>query len=86
MRDPHLAARGRFETIDHADAGRHAYYRPFPVSFSACELRNQRPAPLFGQHNVEVLGGLLGCSAERLRQLAEQHVIGDAPRPAPPPA
>ena len=32
-----------------------------------------------GQHNAEVLGGILGMSAEQLAELAEDGVIGDQP-------
>ena len=39
----------------------------------------RRPAPTLGEHNQEVLGELLGLSAEELKELEERQVIGNRP-------
>lgn len=39
----------------------------------------RQPAPLFGQHNREILGGLVGRSEADLQKLTDASVIGDAP-------
>ncbi len=36
------------------------------------------PAPRLGQHNREVFQGILGLSDERIQQLEETQIIGDA--------
>ena len=51
----------------------------------------RRHSPMFGEHNREVLGGVLGLGDEELADLAARGVIGDAPlqprrRLNPPPA
>ena len=38
-------------------------------------------APDFGQHNQEILEGLLGLSAEEIALLKEEHVVWDTPTP-----
>jgi crotonobetainyl-CoA:carnitine CoA-transferase CaiB-like acyl-CoA transferase len=37
------------------------------------------PAPTLGEHNKQILGGLLGHSDEELAELEEKGVIGDWP-------
>jgi crotonobetainyl-CoA:carnitine CoA-transferase CaiB-like acyl-CoA transferase len=36
-------------------------------------------APTLGRHNHEILAGILGMSADEIRVLAEQKVIGTRP-------
>ncbi|MBM3947570.1 MAG: CoA transferase [SAR202 cluster bacterium] len=76
--DPHLAARQFFTW----DWSRYTGVRPFPGAtyrLSRTPPRTTRPAPGLGEHNSEVLGGLLGLSEERLRTLEARQVIGDRP-------
>ena len=40
---------------------------------------NERPAPVVGEHNDEVLGGLLGLGEDDMAALAAAGVIGDRP-------
>ena len=41
--------------------------------------RFERPAPRLGEHNDEVLGGLLGLDAATLARLAREQIIGTRP-------
>ena len=41
--------------------------------------RLRRHAPLFGEHNREILCGLLGHAGSELAELESAHVIGSAP-------
>ncbi len=77
--DSHLRERGYFETIDQPGVGRKPVPRQLGTRFSAFEAGSQGPAPKLGEHNREVLQGLLGLSDEELARLQEQKVIGDAP-------
>lgn len=75
LRDPHLCERGYWQWIDHPFYGRHPQpapgYRedgiPYPV---------RAHAPTLGQHNQEVLGGLLNLSQAELDRLTQSGVIG----------
>jgi len=76
--DPHLAARGSWVELPHpktkswkqpASAWRLVEAKPLP----------RRHAPLFGEHNREILCGLLGLPASELESLAAAGIIGDAP-------
>lgn len=69
---------GMIVSLDHPAVGRREY--------SALAFRHSRTpgshrtaAPTFGQHNDEVLGGLLGYDAERIERLRAAGVIADAP-------
>lgn len=72
--DPVFNERGAFTEIEHPVAGRFRYPgRPFLMSETPWTVR--RPAPTLGQHNEEVLCGMLGYSREDLVLLHEQGVI-----------
>jgi crotonobetainyl-CoA:carnitine CoA-transferase CaiB-like acyl-CoA transferase len=79
-RDPHLAARGFYREVEHPVAGRHRVAGPlWNVSEPRPEI--ERPAPTFGQHRREVLGDLVGYSADELAELERGGVIGAQPLP-----
>ena len=80
VNDPHLHARHFFWDIDHPEAGM-LRYAGQPVRLSATPARLYRSAPCLGQHNDQVLGGLLGLSADELAALRDKGVIGDHPLP-----
>jgi crotonobetainyl-CoA:carnitine CoA-transferase CaiB-like acyl-CoA transferase len=79
LADPHLQARGRFWDLDHPDVGRRQYYAAFPVSFSEMETPTPRSAPLFGEHNAEILGEVLGRTSAEIDSLAERQITSTRP-------
>ena len=72
--DPHIVAREMIIEVDHPKAGKVRSVN-FPVKFSETPVEEMRPAPLFGQHNKEVLVDLLGYSDERFRELKKEGVV-----------
>ncbi len=73
--DPHLQQRGFWQEVTHPAAGTHTY--PAPVAHLRDEpLRIRTPAPSLGEHNAEILQGLLGVSEERYRWLEDEEIIG----------
>jgi len=59
LEQPQLRARGFFIEPDHPEVGRRAIPN-LPWRIGTCEEPACPPAPLLGQHNAEVVGGLLG--------------------------
>ncbi len=79
--DPQLRHRGWIQATQHPEAGQTPHSRAaFTLSRTATPI--ERPAPLFGQHNVEVLRDLLGVGEDAMRDLRDERVIRDEP-PAP---
>ncbi|HSO95740.1 MAG TPA: CoA transferase [Acidimicrobiia bacterium] len=77
--NPQLNHRGFFEVEDHPVTGAHRLPM-LPFRFRGRPGGWMRgPAPTLGQHNAEILGGLLGLSADELALLRDDHVIGDRP-------
>ena len=81
--DAHLRQRGYFDMVEYAGEA-----RPVPkqlgARFSAFEVGARGGAPRLGEHNREVLQGLLGLSEDEMAELQEAKVIGDTPEFAPP--
>jgi crotonobetainyl-CoA:carnitine CoA-transferase CaiB-like acyl-CoA transferase len=76
--DPHLRARGFFESVSHSVAGVWEMEGPhWRMSESPGHIR--LPAPAFGEHNRYVLGELLGLSEEELAALEAEGVSGTTP-------
>jgi crotonobetainyl-CoA:carnitine CoA-transferase CaiB-like acyl-CoA transferase len=76
--DPHLLARDAWDLMQHPSMA------PYPQPAPAWRLveanpRPRRPAPRFGEHNREVLCGLLGVTEAELAELAAAGVIAEAP-------
>ena len=76
--DPHLLARESWNFLPHP------CMQPWPQPASAWRLKEanpqlRNPAPLFGQHNREILCGLLGLPESELAALEAAQVIGNAP-------
>jgi len=73
--DPHLRARGFWESVSHPSAGTWDVDGvPWRLNRSPAHIR--LPAPRFGEHNDYVLRGLLGLSEDEMRELGEAGVIG----------
>ena len=78
-RNPQHDARGFYEAVEHAVIGTHRI-GAFPVVFGRQpSVRFARPAPRLGEHNREVLGGLLGVDDDELARLSETKIIGTRP-------
>ncbi len=76
--DEQVRARGFFEQVTHPIAGSHEYPAGAWLLDGERPL-SRRPAPLLGQHNREVLGGLLGLDNDTMDALEADAVIGYAP-------
>jgi crotonobetainyl-CoA:carnitine CoA-transferase CaiB-like acyl-CoA transferase len=81
LSDPQLVARGFYRWVTHPVTGQ--YRRPGPLfNLTATPVQFRRHTNLLGEHNHEVLCGLLGLSQAEYEALVEAHVIGEAYDPA----
>ena len=76
---PQMRARGFFETCTHPVVGTHPI-PTLPFRFAGVDHWLRNPAPTLGQHNHEILGTLLGLSAEQIAALEAEEVIGTRPK------
>ena len=67
--DPQLAHRGHWVPLDHAEMGRTLYNCP-PFRFANAAVELTRPAPLMGEHTVEVCRDLLGLDQGEMELLS----------------
>ena len=72
--DPHLAARGAWQSVEHLVLGRQRVQGP-PWILNATPASIHSPSPVLGQHNAFVYQDLLGMSEEEMLQLAGEEVI-----------
>lgn len=71
-----LRARGYLHPLDHPIHGPIEQI-DYPIRFSRGPKHLiHRHAPLLGEHNVEILQGLMGLSDEELEELEASHVVG----------
>ncbi len=76
---PQHLARGFFEEVEHVVVGRQPIPTvPFRYASTGRWLR--RPAPTLGEHNRELLGGLLGLDDARIEALEAEGILGTRPR------
>ncbi len=73
-RDSHNDQRGVFEEVNHPVAGKFKITN-IPIKFSKTSSRIESPSPQLGQHNQEVLQGLLGYSSEKIEDLLGKKIV-----------
>jgi len=73
FKDPQVLARGMVQTYDHPALGE-IRYPPSPVKFSNWKNPNL-PAPMLGEHTVEVLRSRLGIEESQVRAMAREGVV-----------
>jgi crotonobetainyl-CoA:carnitine CoA-transferase CaiB-like acyl-CoA transferase len=76
--DIHLIRRGFWEYVPHPMMHRYKQ-QGSPWRFQHARPVHRHHAPLFGEHNREILTGLLGLTDDELAALAASNVIADAP-------
>jgi crotonobetainyl-CoA:carnitine CoA-transferase CaiB-like acyl-CoA transferase len=76
--DPHLEARAFWDTVDHPEVGTYRQVST-PWRLSKHPRCDTSPAPGLGEHNHDVLGELLGLSAQEIATLEAQGIIGSRP-------
>ena len=81
LADPHFAARGFFEGVDHPSQtglGHRAYIgRGWKLSKNKVAIR--RPAPLLGEQNEYVLEELLALPQHELASMVQEGLVGQEP-------
>ena len=75
LRSEEARARGLVNRVRHPELGWLPNI-PLPIHFSGTPLRDSTPAPLVGEHTLEVLREL-GCSDERIASLRASGALGD---------
>lgn len=73
MNDPHLRARQMVVEVSHPEGGQ-CEQVGHPIKMSETHEETFQPPPLLGQHNEEVLAGLLGLSTEQLQDLSDRGI------------
>jgi crotonobetainyl-CoA:carnitine CoA-transferase CaiB-like acyl-CoA transferase len=80
LSNPHLVARGYLEAVPNEVVGTQPV-PGLPVRMSGVDHWIRAGAPLVGEHNDDVLGGVLGLSVDELARLTAAGVIGTEPPP-----
>ncbi len=75
---PQHQARGYAEDTPHVVLGSLPVFG-MPFHITGRDRWNERPAPVMGEHNAEILQGLLGLDDDEIARLTESGVIGDRP-------
>ncbi len=74
FKDPHLKERGMFVTVDHPVIGKDWVIAP-PWRLSETPAVIERHSPLLGEHNHEILHGLLGMSMDDIDTLVAEEIV-----------
>ncbi len=77
-RDPELLRSGFIRQLDHQEAGVHAY-PGLAYQLDRTPGGITRAAPCFGQHNEQILGGLLGLDDARIAALRAVGAVTEGP-------
>jgi len=76
--DPHLDGRGFWVELPHPKMA--AWKQPRSAwQFKEAQPTPRRHAPLFGEHNHEILAGIIGLSDAEIAELERAEVIAGAP-------
>lgn len=76
VKDEHLIERDMFRTVNHKNAGEVKVVN-FPVKFSKTPAYVKNASPVIGQHNDEILQGILGYSDEKLASMRKANAISE---------
>ena len=79
MEDPHLVSRGYMQFLSREFVGEQPHPSA-PWRFGDAPIRISSSAPTLGQHNQDILGGLLGLSNGQIASLSRDGIIGNKPR------
>lgn len=77
LKDRHLGSRAFLQQVERAFIGTHPQ-PSMPIREGARPFAIRTAAPTLGQHNREILSGLLGLSDAEIAQLARDGIIGTA--------
>ncbi|MDA9489763.1 hypothetical protein XI08_11625 [Bradyrhizobium sp. CCBAU 11361] len=77
LKDPHLSSRGFLQAVEREFIGLHPQ-PSMPIREGKEPYAIRAAAPTLGQHNAEILSGLLGLSDDELAQLQREGIIGTA--------
>ncbi len=75
LKDPQLHARSFIQDVDRAFIGRHPQ-PSMPFREGAAPFAIRSVPPTLGEHNREILGGMLGLSDAELDELTREGIIG----------
>ena len=75
---PHQVERGFYEPVDHPSVGQHPL-ASMPWRYASVDRWIRTPAPLVGEHNRQILQGVLGLDDAELDRLEAARVIGSRP-------
>ena len=75
LRDPQLAHRGHFQKLRHVHLG-DLEFENYGIRLSENPPALRAPGPNLGEHNLEILGGVLGYDADEIERMVEAGILG----------
>ena len=73
-RDPHMQSRGYYQYVDHPEAGREAHDGP-AMQLSETPGYIAAPAPLMGEHTMDVCERIIGLNMDEIADLLAEGVL-----------
>lgn len=73
-RDPHMQTREYYQYLDHPETGRSAY-DGFPARMSKTPMYHAAPAPLLGEHTMDVCERVIGLDMDEIADLLAEGVL-----------